>query len=342
MIAAREVAFEKTAGQLLEKKLNKKLSHKTGKKYEVLNFGVPGYGVDQMYLNWDLIASKYNSDFLFIYMFENNYFRTISPSWCQKGFFGLNYFGKPRCLRIRPFALIRKEEGEFIPKKMLQNIPFDLYYINLSHLKMFRELQNKNDINEFFSLLETLPLKVFPPAMNKQFVEEQNKYIKSKMNGKRMIKKEKKSFIIYIFSEIFDKLKKLSKTPKPKENIWEEIRYKGDSKNFPSWLTNNLVNLKLIQVLGNSVKQNKGQFIIIDTFKFYNRSTPPLDFSSEFLQNLSKFSNFGYIPLYNKLDNAKDNGTPVTWKYDPHLNELGNEIFANALFNYLEKKEIIN
>jgi hypothetical protein len=73
MIAAREVAFEKTAGWLLEKKLNKELSPKTGKKYETFNFGVPGYGVDQMYLNWKLFASKFEPDFVFLYVFEKNF-----------------------------------------------------------------------------------------------------------------------------------------------------------------------------------------------------------------------------------------------------------------------------
>ena len=68
MISARQVDFEKTAGQLLEKRLNKEFGAKTGKKYEVLNFGVDGYGVDQMFLNWDTYAYKFKPDFVFLYL----------------------------------------------------------------------------------------------------------------------------------------------------------------------------------------------------------------------------------------------------------------------------------
>ncbi len=80
MIAGRQLDFEKTAGQLLEKKLNQELKEKTGKSFEVLNFGVPGYGIDQFLLNWNSFTSKFNPDFVFIYIFEKNFFRTISPS----------------------------------------------------------------------------------------------------------------------------------------------------------------------------------------------------------------------------------------------------------------------
>lgn len=131
MIAAREVEIKKTAGQLLEKRLNQKLGPKTGKKYEVLNFGVPGYGLDQMHLNWDQYASKFDPDFVFIYVFEKSYLRTISPSWCNKGFFGISGLAKGECLRIRPFNIIRRKKEELIPKKLIKNFPRDFYYRNL-------------------------------------------------------------------------------------------------------------------------------------------------------------------------------------------------------------------
>ncbi len=339
MVAGRQLEFEKTAGQLLEKRLNQELSQITGKSFEVLNFGVPGYGIDQYFLNWNLFASKFNPDFVFIYIFEKNYFRTISPSWCQSGFFGIQKLKneKGKCLRIRPFAHIRKEKGEYIPKHMLDEIPFDLYYINLSDLKKFKELLRQNNIKDSFSLLETLPLNLFPPSMYQEFVEEQKKYIEKEMDGKRMKKKERQSFVISFASSFLKRFATADKKHETDETSWTNIKYKGDSKNFPSWETNNPVNLKLIHELGKQIKKNKGSFIIIDGFKFHNEGLP-IDFASNWIKNLSDYYKFGYIPLFEKLNKTTKQGIPVVWKYDPHLNEQGNKIFANSMFEYLKMK----
>ena len=112
----------------------------------------------------------------------------------------------------------------------------------------------------------------------------------------------------------------------------------GDKDNFPSWLTTNLVNLKTLQVLGNSITSSRNNFTIVDSFQFHNESIPPTQFASKWLKNLAKYSNFGYIALYEKLNKSKQNGNSPRWKYDAHLNELGNQIFADSMFNYLEKK----
>ncbi len=47
----------------------------------------------------------------------------------------------------------------------------------------------------------------------------------------------------------------------------------------------------------------------------------------------------GYIPLYKTLNKAKTEGQSLVRKYDPHLNELGNEVLANSLFDFLEKEK---
>jgi hypothetical protein len=60
-VAARQVSFEKTASQLLEKKLNHELGVATGGKFEVLNFGVGNFGLSQYYLTWQNYASKFDS-----------------------------------------------------------------------------------------------------------------------------------------------------------------------------------------------------------------------------------------------------------------------------------------
>ena len=49
MVAAREVDFDRTAGPLLEKRLNNELGPKTGGKHEILNFEVGSYGTSQYF-----------------------------------------------------------------------------------------------------------------------------------------------------------------------------------------------------------------------------------------------------------------------------------------------------
>lgn len=342
MIAAREVAFEKTAGQLLEKKLNKKLSHKTSKKYEVLNFGVPGYGVDQMVLNWKNYISKFNLDFVFLYLFENNYLRTISATWCSKGFFGIEDLGDRNCLFIRPVAIVKKHSPGKLTLEDHKKFVIDYLYINLKDLEAIKPLLNSKNYKQTFQLLNELQLSILNPSEYEKFVKEQNKYIEKKMNGERMIKKEKQWFLLPIFSEFITLLNNIQKVKKSQLKIFNERqkKYAGYTQDFPSWTTTNLVNLKLVQYLNNWVNKSGGQLGLVDTFSFHAEPTPPLSYASNLLNQLALSGNISYIPLYKKLIKSREEGLPTIWKHDPHLNERGNKIFTDSMFDVLEKKFI--
>ena len=53
------------------------------------------------------------------------------------------------------------------------------------------------------------------------------------------------------------------------------------------------------------------------------------------LREFCNLNGFGYIPLYQVLLEANANGKPTRWKYDGHLNELGNELLARTVFDWL-------
>lgn len=83
-----EVAYEDTWGYLLEKAL--------GSKFEVLNFGVPGYGVDQAYLRFEKDVHQWKPDVVIFSFISNDVERTMAvysplsyPSWASP-------FSKPR------------------------------------------------------------------------------------------------------------------------------------------------------------------------------------------------------------------------------------------------------
>jgi hypothetical protein len=81
MVEALQVPFDKTAGHLLEQRLNafaKSATTKPVKMYEVLNFGVSNYGVGQYLLTWEEYASKFNPEYVFIFVAEIHMKRTVS------------------------------------------------------------------------------------------------------------------------------------------------------------------------------------------------------------------------------------------------------------------------
>ena len=327
MISARQVEFEKTAGQLLEKRLNKEFGAKTGKKYEVLNFGVDGYGVDQMFLNWDTYAYNFKPDYVFLYIFEKNYLRTISTTWCQKGFFGIDGLGKGKCLNIRPLVTLKLGRAEILSVEERENFVNDFLYIN------HRELEGLK-INQI-SYIGKLPFQIFLPKEFQKFVDQQQKFIKKEMSGERILKMGRKSFLMHLMSDMKGRADKFVKN---NENERAPYYGSGDKIDFPSWDTTNWVNLKTLQVLGGEVLNSKSDFIIVDSFQFHNESIPPTQLASNLLSNLSQSFRFGYIKLYEGLNESREKGNSPRWKYDLHLNEIGNEIFANSMFNYLETK----
>ena len=79
LIEAAQVPFEKTAGSLLEQKLNASLQHtpKQSEKWEVLNFGISSYGVGQYLLTYEEYAKKYSPDYVAIFVAYFHMARTV-------------------------------------------------------------------------------------------------------------------------------------------------------------------------------------------------------------------------------------------------------------------------
>ena len=80
-VAAHEVSFEKTPAQLLEKYLNEANTKEAlqGKEYEVLNFGIGGFGIGQNFLTNRVYVKDFSPSYVFLFIFEGDIWRTISP-----------------------------------------------------------------------------------------------------------------------------------------------------------------------------------------------------------------------------------------------------------------------
>jgi hypothetical protein len=90
------------------------------------------------------------------------------------------------------------------------------------------------------------------------------------------------------------------------------------------------LNFKILETLGRDVSRNNSRMIIVDSAPYLGDD----DLSIQ-LKEFCNLNTFGYIPLYQVLFEANANGKPTRWKYDGHLNELGNELLARALHTWL-------
>lgn len=120
-IEAVQVPLEKTAGQLLERKLNAAAGPKAAspQNWEVLNFGISSFGVGQYLLTWEQEARRYSPDYVVVFVAKFVMDRTL-----QKYVPGLTI---DRQLWIRPTfrvegdSLIREPARDFEAFARLQD-----------------------------------------------------------------------------------------------------------------------------------------------------------------------------------------------------------------------------
>ncbi len=112
-IEALQVPLEKTAGFLLEKKLDAAATARgESKKCEVLNFGVSGHGVGQYLLTWEHYASKFKPDYAFVFVTGRTLERTVTAE--EWGNFPETEKLK---LKIRPTFRVENDKLISIPAK---------------------------------------------------------------------------------------------------------------------------------------------------------------------------------------------------------------------------------
>jgi hypothetical protein len=185
MVAARQVNFEKTAAQLLEKRLNIELGPKTGKKFEVLNFGIDAFGLGQYYLTYENYARIFKPDFVFVYLFDFPFLRTINTTKCKNSI-DVKLNKKKDCLRVRPHFTLTKNWKDGIIKKVNYNA-----------------LRSTWGGNAYFEYLSKIGLFVHGPFDYDIFKEVQEKLIAEKLNGKRIVSKKLNFFNKDLFKKIF-------------------------------------------------------------------------------------------------------------------------------------------
>jgi GDSL-like Lipase/Acylhydrolase family len=117
-----EVQYEGTWGHHLERML--------GSEYQVLNFGVDGYGVDQAYLRYQRDVLPWRPDIVVLGMINDDFYRTMGVYGFLKFIDSEMPFPKPRFVlreKIVPLNLPLPTPDEIFAKKSITELPFIAY-----------------------------------------------------------------------------------------------------------------------------------------------------------------------------------------------------------------------
>ena len=360
MISARQVDFDKTASRLLEKKLNKELTPKTEKNYEVLNFGIDGFGIGQSFLTYEHYAKKYSPDYIFLFMFDWHIWRTINQNRCSQT--GAN----PKlCLWIRPsfdMPLIQLnslskylnfEEFNNLVLTLKRNIikgdtsfPFSWKEYQKFILKQKSKITPKS-IHLLAQEIKKSTLVLHKPREYNKFVEAQKKLMETEFNGSRIITRKRKFFIADILNRtkniIFNK-HQVSLIEKERNTLLGTYAPENpddpssQNPNYPNFKQVIIVNLKILETLNKIIKKENSQLILVDaTNHFMHSGELPSALLSHIFKEYMTSLNGDYIPFGDHLNKANRKGIDTEWKFDGHLNIAGNQIFSETLFNFLTK-----
>jgi hypothetical protein len=373
-VAAFEVPFEKTPTQLLEKYLNEANTKKAlqGKKYEVLNFGIGGFGLGQNLITNKIYVKQFSPEYVFLFIFEGDIWRTISPISAVT-----NKLPQEKRLHIRPVIKVEKNQlqslfeilnfrefHEYLVKLKIEKLKFKKFnsisekkYLNF--MEEQRSLITDNKIIKISKILTEMKLSVLYPSNDfDKFVSLQNHAINTRFHGQRTRKREQKLFILELWSKLVLALNDLSRAFQPDIKMKDELelllKIYGPTKpkdfgehglfagsfDFPNFEKTVFTNLKVIQTMRDDIKSFGGNLVIVDaTRHLIQKGRLPANLLSTILEKYCNVNKIGYVPLYKNLNKANLSGQKTRWSYDGHLNELGYQIFAESMYRWLQDNE---
>ncbi len=371
-VSARQVAFKNTSGQTLEKLLNQNSRTKRSKIYEVLNFGVDGIGVGQSFLTYRQYASAFDPDYVFLFVFEGDIWRTVFPQSAIT-----DKIGSSRRLSIRPVFNINapsESKGSF-PNALLKTLNFSSFYKLLNNLdkketksqvnslpteeeyvdliNSFKILITEKKIAEISKKLQPLDLLFFAPKQNifDEFLNLQADKIKGELGGNRTKVRAHEIFLVDLWGKLEFGLSKLKEMAEPELRLRREFdklikAYRpkrpdllfGGNDNFSNFESVIFVNLKVLESLNRDIVNAGKKFIVVDASShIIKHGRLPANLLSDILQKYCKVNDIGYIALSQTLNDAKISGIQTLWPKDGHFNENGQRIFGEAMFEWIKE-----
>ena len=193
-VVAREVPFDKTPSQLLERYLNEGNPGNFSKNptYEVLNFGITGFSIPQNLLTNRIYVKDFAPKYVFLFIFEETFWRALSISHAIT-----NTMKQNKQLRIRPTLELYMNENQFLSllkilnfrkfhqflvvKQLEKNklnsfaLPLEKEYVEF--IEQQRATITKDKITKISEKLKTMEVGLFGPYDFDKFVSLQNQVI---------------------------------------------------------------------------------------------------------------------------------------------------------------------
>ena len=265
-VEAVQVPFEKTAGHLLELRLE---GSRRSPGFEVLNFGVSNYGVGQYLLVWERFVSDFDPDYVVVLVAGFHMQRTLAPYEIARF-----HHASQRALWVRP--TFRLTEGRLVREPALD---YDA------------------------------------------FLTAQAELIARDFGGGRSRRRE---------TSILGHLVRTLWAQRPSATAPAPTPAAGAQPSTDVLA----VNLRILDELSQQIAARGGRLVIADACSYFGAPSG----SSEALQQLSRAREIGYVPLGDRLRAADQNGRATRFPHDGHFNEAGNQIFAEALFEWMAQQ----
>ena len=304
-VAAKEVAFKNTPGQILEGLLNNQnLSIKQNQNFEVLNFGIGGIGIGQSFLTYRQYAQTFDPDYVFLFIFVGDIWRTIAPMSAItnnitnnndadqqlpiRPIFNLTNFNVSKnnlnilqpllqILNFRPFyeLLIVLNKQKFESGDI--STPTEEEYRNL--IKSFKAIITEEKMAQISEKLNQLDLILYSPVQKEfdEFIQLQTERIKADLGEDRTRAREHKIFLMDIWGKIRFGLSRLNQILEPELALKEEFdtliktyapqnpgHLFDGNQNFPNFEKVVFINLKVLETLNRDIINESRKFVIVD------------------------------------------------------------------------------
>ena len=367
-VAAKEVEFRKTPGQILQQLFDN--NQEINKKYEVINFGIGGIGIGQSLLVYRQYAQAFDADYVFLFIFEGNIYRTVGNLSSITNTLNKN-------LPIRPIFNTSTKDRQNNSDSLLEILNFGEFYQLLIKLKAQRIDTGKNSfptedeykilmnllkkritnekITQLSEKLNKLELQLIFPKQNfyEEFVRLQRDRIKTELGEDRTKVMERKFFLKDLWQKIQFGLGRLNRMFELEFTMNEEFRklitnYSPRSENdifsgsqeLSNFEKVVFINLKILETLNRDIVSQGKKFVIVDASSHLIKyGKLPAKLLSTIINKYCEVNEIGYIPLHKPLDESIQQGLKTTWITDGHFNENGYRIFGEAMFHWIEEEE---
>jgi hypothetical protein len=95
-----------------------------------------------------------------------------------------------------------------------------------------------------------------------------------------------------------------------------------------------LVNLRIIRELKDVVEASGATLAVIDAFRYFDND-PATSWQSNLLESFCAENEVGYLSVSQRLLRHNEEGEATRWDHDSHLNEAGNQILAEAIYDFM-------